>query len=65
MRKVHKQYVQRWHHLYSQAREQSSDTNIVNRQVIVDSTSNVTILSEKQHYNVLLQVDMSDATMSL
>ena len=46
MRNVHAQYMQRWCHLYSQASEQSSDTNAIKWQVIVDSTCNVTILSE-------------------
>ena len=36
MHKVHTQYMQRWRHLYSQASEQSSDTNIVNQQVTIN-----------------------------
>ena len=44
---LHTQYVQRWHHLYSQTSEQRSDTSAINRQVIVDSTSNVTVFSGK------------------
>ena len=65
MRKVHTHYSQRWHCLYSQASEQSSDTSIINQQVIVDSTSNVTGLTGKQPDYVLMQVDMSDTTMHL
>ena len=59
------QCMQRWRHPYSQASEQSSDTDIINRQVIIDSTSNFTILSGKQPDDVLMQVNMSDATMHL
>ena len=65
MRNVHTQYTQRWHHLCSQAGEQSSNTNIINQQEIIDSTSNVTILSRKQLDDVLMQVDVSDSAMCL
>ena len=47
MHNLHTQYVQRWRRLYSQTSEQRSDTSAINRQVIVDSTSNVTVLSGK------------------
>ena len=40
---IRKQYAQRCHSLYSQASEQNS--NIINRQLIIDSASNVTVLS--------------------
>ena len=40
------QYVLRWHHLYSQASEQSSDTDVINQQVIVESTSNAGFFQE-------------------
>ena len=60
MHKVHTQYTQRWHHLYSQASEQSSNTDVINRQLIVSSDFNVTIISRKQPDDVLMQVDMSD-----
>ena len=53
------QYMQRWHHLYSQASEQSSNTSVINRQVMFNSTSNVTILSAKQPDDVLMQVYVS------
>ena len=63
---VHMQYVLRWHHLYSQASKQSSNTDVINQQVIVDSTSNATVyFSGKQSYNVLMQVDVSDSIMHL
>ena len=64
--KVHMQYMQRWYRLYSQASEQSSDTSVINWQLIItDSTSNVTVLSGKQSDNVLIQVDVSDVTVRL
>ena len=53
MRKVHVQYMQRWHYLYSQASEQSCNTNVINGQVMFASISNVTILSGKQPDDVL------------
>ena len=62
---VNTQDTQRWHHLYSQASEQSSNTEVINQQVIVDSKSNVTVLSGKQSNDVLMQVDMSDSAMCL
>ena len=62
MRNVNTQYAERWHHLYSQTSEQRSDTDVINWQVIVDSTSNVTVLSGKQSDDVLMQVDVSDLT---
>ena len=43
------QYVLRWHHLYSQASEQSSGTDVINRQVIVDSTSNATVFFQENN----------------
>ena len=42
MWKIHTQYAQRWCCVYSQASEQSSHTNIINQQVTINSTSNVT-----------------------
>ena len=54
MRDVYMQYAQRWHRLYSQASEQSSDTDVINQQVIIDFTSNVTVLSGKQPNDVLV-----------
>ena len=41
------QYAQRWCCLYSQASGQSSDTDAINWQVIVDSTSYVTVIVGK------------------
>ena len=38
---VNMYYAQRWHRLYSQASEQSSNTNIINQLLIVYSTCNV------------------------
>ena len=60
---VYTQYAQRWCHLYSQASEQSSDTNVINQRVIVESASDVTVLLGKQSDGVLMQVDVSDSTM--
>ena len=51
---VHMQYAQRWRRLYSQASEQSSNTDAINRQIIIDFTSNVTVLSGKQPNDVLV-----------
>ena len=65
MHNVNTHYAQRWHHLCSQASEQRSNTNIINQQVIIDSTSNVIVLSGKQANDVLMQVNMSDSTMRL
>ena len=57
--------MQRWHCFYSGASEQSSDTDIINQQVIVDSTSNITVLSVKQSDDVLMQVNVPDLIMCL
>ena len=48
---VHMQYTQRWCYLYCQASEQSSNTNEINRQLTIDSTSNVSVLLGKQSDN--------------
>ena len=39
--------MQRWHRLYSQDSAQSSDSNVINQQVIIDSSSNITVFQEK------------------
>ena len=59
------QYVQRRCNLYCQASEQSSNINIINQKLTVDSTSNVTILSGKQSDDMLMQADMLDSTVCL
>ena len=48
------QYSQRWRRFYSQASEQSSNTNVTNQHVTFDSTSNLTVLSGKQPDDVLM-----------
>ena len=57
--------AQRWHRLCGQASKQNSDTDVIIWQVIVDSTSNVTILSGKKSDDVLMQVTVSNSTMHL
>ena len=70
MHNVHT-HAQRWCHCCSQASEQSSDTNVINRQIITDSTSNATIFQETIRQcvnacdNVLMHVNASDSTMCL
>ena len=44
--------MQSWYCLSTQASEQSSDANVINQQVIIDSTSDITILSEKSQWCV-------------
>ena len=48
------QYASRWCRLYTQASEQSRNTDVINRQLIVDHTSIVTVLWGKQSDNVLM-----------
>ena len=40
--------MQNWYCLSTQASEQSSDAIIINQQVIIDSTSDITVLSGKK-----------------
>ena len=42
-----------------------SITNVINRQVIINSTSNVTVVSGRQFDDELIQVDKSGSTMHL
>ena len=63
IRNIHTQYSRRWHGLYDKASEQSNNTDKINRQEIIDSTS-VTVLSGKQSDIHNMHVKISQCTLS-
>ena len=62
---IRKQYAQRWHSLHSQVSEQNSDVNIISLQLIIDSTSNVTVLSGNNLQCVNVSFKVSHSPMHL